>query len=91
MSEIERLQRTVAKQEDALFRQSASILRLIGEIDRLTAANAPTSAALRARRVAKEERAALVRTYQEQGKSIAQTALILGITPRTVSRHRSKS
>ena len=92
----ERLERTIRKQEDVIFEQSAGILRARERqrkaLEHLEKIFEPRNAgAVAANKAEADKRAAQVRALKAEGKSIAQTAQLTGLSTRTVSRLRKKA
>ena len=79
--------------EDALFRSSISILRLLAEVERLAALVPHTAAARQAVQTATDERASLARRLRSKGLTVREIAERLDRTERQVYRllHRDLS
>jgi hypothetical protein len=73
-------------QEDALFRANVSILRLLSEIEYLTALVPRTAAARAAIRTATDERANLAHRLRSNGLTVREIAARLDRTERQVYR-----
>lgn len=73
-------------QEDALFRSSVSILRLLAEVEYLVKLVPNTAAARAAVRTATDERARLAHRLRSEGLTVREVALRLDRTERQVYR-----